>query len=136
MRFKTIDLLQEFERAHPRIQGMALYLDSYVRRTLNHDLMVTDVERSQAEYDAIYLTAEQIAKGLHYEGPKPHWADLERGIRSRAVDFRTVEELSFIEVKSLANHVNENWPRHDGRPSAIYHDVGAGAHLHIQVEGV
>jgi len=136
MRFKGPGLEAEFERAHPRVQAMALYLDAHVRRTLAHDVMVTSVERSQAEYDAIYLTAEAIANGEHYMGPKPHWADIERGIRSRAVDFRTIGELSDAEVESLVTHINQNWPRTDAKPSALFHNVGAGSHLHIQVEGV
>lgn len=127
MRFKMPDLEQEFQRAHPRVQAMAYYLDAFTRETLGHDLMVTSVERTQAEYDAIYNQS-------NYDGPKPHLADADRGLRSRAVDFRTSGEISDDQARALVLHMNQWFPRRDLKPTAIFHDV-AGPHLHIQAEG-
>jgi hypothetical protein len=121
MRWKNSGLIDEFARAHPRLQALALYADRYCIRLLDHDLFVTDVERTQEEYDLIYHATP-------YVGPKPHLAP-----RSRAIDFRTVGELSEAEVGDLVDHLNSYWVRSDGKPTAIYHDV-AGPHVHLQVE--
>ena len=79
------------------------------------------MERTQDEYDNIYHKTP-------YTGPRPHLAP-----RSRAVDFRTMGELSEAEAESLVSHLNSYWLRSDGKPTAIYHDV-AGPHVHLQVE--
>lgn len=83
--------------------------------------MVTDVERTQKEYDEIY-------KQPNYLGPRPHLAP-----QSRAVDFRTTGELTDAQVKQMVDHINGYWPRSDGKPTAIFHDV-TGPHLHVQTE--
>lgn len=143
MRFKTGELEVELWQADARVIAMALYIDKYARRYLGKDLMVTDVGRSQHEYDAIY--AAEIAKGhcyvddngeKHYAGPRPHLANPTLGTKSRAVDFRTVGELNEHEINRLVDHANAVWVRRDRKPTAIYHDVGAGAHLHIQSEPI
>lgn len=142
MRYKESHLEVELWQADGRAIAMALYLDQYSRRFLGKDLLVTDVGRTQEEYDAIY--AAEIHKGhcfvddhgvKHYAGPKPHLANPERGIKSRAVDFRTRGELNELEIHRLADHMNAVWVRRDKKPTALYHDVGSGSHLHIQAEG-
>lgn len=121
MRFKYPSILLEIERAHPRLQALALYVDDYAKRTFGHDLMLTDVERTQEEYDSIYHQTP-------YLGPRPHLAP-----QSHAADFRTTGELTDAQAKQLVEHVNSFWPRRDGKPSAIFHDV-AGPHVHFQSE--
>jgi hypothetical protein len=74
------------------------------------------------EYDFIYKTP-------NYTGPRPHL-----GPQSRAVDFRTIQELTDAEVKELVDHANAFWVRHDAKPTALWHDVGDGQHLHVQTE--
>lgn len=139
MRFKTAVVRQEFHEAHPKAIALALYADWWAERYLNHDLMLTDVGRSQAEYDEIY--AAKIREGLyfvgedgkkHYAGPRPHLADPLHGILTHAVDFRTIGEMSEPDVHRLRDHLNSMFPRSDKKPTALYHDVGAGAHLHVQ----
>lgn len=141
MRFKTPELTNEFHQAHPKAIAIAVYADWWALRYLGHDLMVTDVGRSQGEYDAIY--ASKIAQGLyymgedgkkHYAGPRPHLADPLHGVPSHAVDFRTIGEMNDLKVAQLRDHLNSAFPRRDLKPTAIYHDVGAGKHLHIQAE--
>ena len=127
MRFKDSWLPGEFKRAHPHVKALAFYLDQHCIDTFAKDLMVTDVERSQGEYDVLY-------KIPNYPGPKPHLADQAKGIVSHAVDFRTMGELTDAQVQGLVAHVNQNWPRADGKTTALFHNVGAGAHLHLQAE--
>ena len=127
MRFKDSWLPNEFKRAHPHVKAIALYLDQHCVETFAKDLMVTDVERSQAEYDVVYKT-------LAYSGPKPHLADEAKGIVSHAVDFRTMGELTDAQVQALVAHMNAGWPRADGKTTALFHNVGQGSHLHLQAE--
>ena len=78
------------------------------------------MERTKEEYEAIY--------GKGYAGPMPHLAP-----QSRAVDFRTIGELTEAQIKQAVDHLNSFWVRQDGKLTALYHDVGAGAHLHVQI---
>lgn len=122
MRWKNSGLPDEFSRAHPRLQALAMYMDHYAIKTLGKDLFVTDVERTQEEYDLLYGQTP-------YRGPMPHL-----GPPSRAIDFRTVGELTDAQVKGLTDHVNSFWVRSDGRLTAMHHAVGdSPAHLHCQV---
>lgn len=126
MRFKSPELEPEFNKAHPRVQALALWLDRHASLTFNKDLMVTSVARTLEEYERIY--------GPGFSGPMPHLSDPAKGIVSRAVDFRTVGELEGEEVACLVTLTNVYWKRTDGKPTALWHTVGAGLHLHCQVE--
>lgn len=121
MRYKAPELVLEFERAHPRAQALAYYIDNYSQRRFGHDIMITDVERDKAAYEAIY--------GIGYTGPMPHL-----GPHSRAFDFRTVGEFTDDQMQEMSDHINGYWVRADGKPTLIHHDVGAGSHGHGQVQ--
>ena len=51
----------------------------------------------------------------------------------RAIDISS-KELDADEIADIVNFVNLNYPRDDKKPTAIYHDVGQGAHFHFQVQ--
>ena len=119
MRFKSTDLVGELNRAHPHARALAFYLDDYAKQTLGKDLMVTDVERTKEEYARIYGQDP-------YTGPMPHL-----GPPSHAVDFRA-SELTSGEIDVLCAHMNKYWPRPDGKPTLMCHDVGHGMHFHLQ----
>lgn len=122
MRWKQVGLILEFNEAHPHVQAMALYIDRYALREIGKDLLVTDVSRTPEEYNDLYHATP-------YTGPMPHL-----GPHSRAVDFRTLGELTDEQVKKLVEHLNTNWKRVDTKPTALFHNVGSGSHLHIQAE--
>jgi len=127
VRFKHPELEAEFNVAHPRVQALALYLDRHARLSYGKDLMVTDVGRTIEEYRAIY--------GEEYEGPMPHLSEPWRGVKSRAIDFRTIGELTDDAVMEMVAHANQAWPRGDGKPTALWHSVkGSAQHLHVQVQ--
>lgn len=121
MRWKRAELISEFARAHPHVQALALYLDKWFLRRTGHDGMVTDVSRTQEEYDELY--------GAHpYMGPMPHLVPM-----SHAVDWRAAEFLP-EQIEEAVGHMNEWWPRKDGKPTLMCHAVGNGPlHLHLQV---
>ena len=123
MRFKSDALVAEFKRAHPHAQALALYLDKWFITNCNHDGLVTDVERTQEEYDSIYGERP-------YQGPKPHL-----GPPSHAVDWRSVE-FTADQIAGACEHMNHWWPRKDGKPTLMCHAVGTGGamHFHLQAE--
>jgi hypothetical protein len=127
MRFKTPSLESDLWTIHPKAIALALYTDAYAKKTLGRDLVVTECWRSQDEYDRIY----GVVTGKHYIGPMPHLQDLSKGILCHAVDFRTVGEMTSAEAIALANHLDEAFPRPDGKPTGLFHDV-TGPHLHVQ----
>lgn len=140
--FKVAELKEEFERAHPKVIALTFYADYFMTRVYHfRSVIVTDVDRTQAEYDAIYqkeIAAGQFVVGddgkKHYSGPRPHLVDLVKNIRSRAVDLRS-SIYSHDQINGLLDHLNANWKRKDGKPTALYHRVGDhGDHIHLQVE--
>ena len=139
MRFKAKSVDDEYRRAHPRVIALAQYADWWAMRNLQKDLMLTDVGRTQEEYDLIYDA--KIAEGQyfvgqdgakHYAGPRPHLEDPLHGVPSHAVDIRQPGELTTQQAERLRDHLNAYFPRRDGKPTALIHDVGAGVHLHLQ----
>lgn len=122
MRYKHVALTIEFEAAHPHVKALALYLDHYANTKLGKDLLITDVSRTHEEYNDLYHANP-------YTGPMPHL-----GPESRAIDFRTVGELSDTQVAMLVDHMNSCWKRKDLKPTAMFHNVGAGSHIHLQAE--
>lgn len=141
MRFKTRAVDDEFRVAHPKVIALALYADWWAMRNLQKDLVITDVGRSQEEYDSIY--AKKILEGLffvgddgekHYAGPRPHLADPLHGILTHAVDIRQPGELTMPQAVRLKDHLNAEFRRKDGKPTALIHDVGFGVHFHLQAE--
>ena len=49
----------------------------------------------------------------------------------RALDVGTVG-ISRETAREIEAEINEQFPRTDGKPTALYHDSGGGAHIHIQ----
>jgi len=122
MKFKSPELTTEFSGAHPRVIALALYLDRWFVEHTGHDGMVTDVSRTQAEYDQIY-------GGHPYTGPMPHL-----GPMSHAVDWRS-RDFTMEQIDAACAEMNKWWPRHDGKPTLMCHTVGGGAfHFHLQAE--
>src|SRR5712664_599832 len=103
-----MDLEAEFIQAHPHVQALALYLDWWFVRSFGHDGMVTDVSRTQEEYNRIY-------GGHPYTGPMPHLAPM-----SHAVDWRS-SEFTLDEIQKSCDHMNAMWPRSDGKSTLMAH---------------
>lgn len=138
MQFKEKNLSLEFYRAEPAVIALALYFDWYSLNFFGREAVVTDVDRTQEDYDRIY--ANEILKGnfwvdaagkKHYAGPTPHLFDGERHLKSRAVDFRSTIYTA-LEIGRVRDHFNATWQRPDGKPTLLYHNVGQGAHIHLQ----
>lgn len=125
MRFKAPELVAELGRAHPQVVALALYLDRWFTENCGHDGMLTDVERTQAEYNQVYGVTP-------YLGPRPHL--VAEGVRSHAVDWRSTE-FTKEEIHGAQEHMNHWFPRKDGKETLMYHQVAGNVyHFHLQAE--
>lgn len=126
--FKSPELEDQFFRADVRLQPIIRAAAEYLSAR-GMTLTVTCVFRdaaTQAKY-----RAEAARLGRQMSVTSPH----EDG---RAVDIRT-RDLDPATIKELVTRLNRDFPYAPfGTPAArfrtaIYHDVGQGAHIHIQV---
>lgn len=51
----------------------------------------------------------------------------------RAIDI-SVKELDAEEIADIVNYINLNYERTDNKPTALFHNVGQGDHIHIGVQ--
>lgn len=119
IQFKSERLQQEWSSPEldVRLRAIILALAEHIDRNYGKPLVITSIFRSDTEQKNIY--------GADTEKVSPHqyW---------RAIDIRTwIYEQD--EVTGILAFLNKWWPRGDRYPLAIYHDVGRGAHIHIQV---
>jgi len=117
--FKTYRQAQEWNDPDldPRLRAILLAVADHVQRNYDKPLVITSIWRSHEEQISIY------GVGTTKRSPHQFW---------RAIDIRTwIYEHD--EVMGIIAFLNKWWPRQDGKPLALYHDVGRGAHLHIQV---
>ncbi len=119
VQFKSERLLQEWNSREldTRMRAILLALAEYIERNYNKGLVVTSIHRTTAEQKSIY------GQDTTRVSPHQFW---------RAIDIRTwIYDAN--EVTGILAFLNKWWPRSDSKPLAIYHDVGRGAHIHIQV---
>lgn len=126
--FKVPELEEQFFRADVRLQPIVRAAAEYLSER-GKTLTITCVFRdaaTQAKY-----RAEAARLGRRMPVTSPH----EDG---RAVDIRT-RDLDAATIKSLVTKLNREFPYAPfgsataKYPTALYHDVGQGAHIHIQV---
>lgn len=119
MLFKTERQQQEWNSPEldPRLRGIVLAVAEFVWRNYKRSAVITSIWRSDAEQKSIY--GEDVKK----LSPHQFW---------RGIDMRT-RDYTQDEITGIIAFLNKNWPRVDGKPLVIYHDVGRGDHLHIQV---
>ncbi|MCW5830156.1 MAG: hypothetical protein KIT79_12675 [Deltaproteobacteria bacterium] len=126
--FKVPELEDQLFRADVRLQPVIRAAAEYLSergKTLTITCVFRDAE-TQARYraEAIRLGRQEPVKSPHEDG--------------RAVDIRT-RDLDAATIKSLVTKLNREFPYAPfgspaaRYPTALYHDVGQGAHIHIQV---
>jgi hypothetical protein len=122
MKFKNVLVESQFSLIDKRLKIILLFLDYYVFERYQKELTITDLMRSQEEQDAIYAMDENYKikpwKSVHQVG--------------RGADVRTFDLPKNIidDILTLLNTL----PYDDKRKTAIHHDIGTGAHIHIQVK--
>ena len=116
----------EAARFDKRLRRIVFGVAGYVNYRWGKDITVTHILRSQWQQDQYYSTTpgylQSPWKSVHQYG---------RGIDLRSRDF-TKEQIA-----ELADWVNENFPydERNSHSTLIYHNIGLGKHLHLQVAG-
>lgn len=101
------------------IVPVVTYADNYARMFFTKHLTVTHIFRSDEEQRELYESrGKEYRPSVH-----SHW---------RGVDIR-VSTLTHSEREDLVGAVNARFSYGRGKVCAIDHDIGAGAHIHLQV---
>jgi len=132
IRFKTQHLAEQFELIRPSLRGILLDAAFFVSRKFGYDavLTITDLIRTQAEQDSIYLNHPDPTIRQKYK-EKP-WSSVHQ--YGRGGDVRV--EYTNGEIKEILDYVNGHYvydPSRPAKPTAIVHDAGNGKHIHMQV---
>ena len=121
---------EQFVLIRPRLRGILFDLAFFVSRKYDHILTVTDLLRTQAEQDDIYLNhSDPKVRQKYQDGPWPSVHQFGRG-----ADVRT--DFSERCLKEVLEYLNKSYTYDPARPdkkTALVHDVGKGRHIHIQV---
>ncbi len=113
-----------------KVRNICILLAFYAWNFFDKRLTITDIMRTREEQDRIYkkhLNEKIRAKYIKKPWPSVH-------MFGRGIDIRTTN-LDQIEVNTLVKIAN-TIPYDPNRPrkkTCIYHNVGTGPHLHIQV---
>ncbi|MCK5504565.1 MAG: hypothetical protein KAJ10_05355 [Thermodesulfovibrionia bacterium] len=110
IRLKDDKLREQLCLINPRLRAIVLDLAYWVWREYGKELVITSLLRDQEG-------------SVHKYG---------RGADVRSHNFTS------IQIAGMVSHVNENFPYHPKhlksvKRAALYHNVGQGAHIHIQV---
>jgi len=110
IRIKEDKLREQLYLINPRLRAIVLDLAFWVWREYGKELVITSLIRDQAG-------------SVHKYG---------RGADVRSYNFTS------IQIETICNHVNDNFLYYPNLPkssrkTALYHDVGQGAHIHLQV---
>jgi len=112
MRFKTRKLREQWElkpKLHPRLRAVLTAVDAYSMFHFGKQVVVTSLVRKTSK------------KSVHYWG---RGADIRSWIYTPS------------EVQDIVQFVVENFPYEHARyKSAVFHSVGKGFHIHLQVKG-
>lgn len=129
MQFKTVWIKEQFESKEldPDLKILLLYADLYTRKNFNKECVITEILRTRQEQVNLYKNKPKYIGKL--EDEIPHSVH-EYG---RGGDLRTshLEYFQKIELLEALNSI----PYGKGRfQTAIYHDIGTGEHIHVQVK--
>jgi len=122
--FKHEHLKDEFDQLDPRLKTILYYICGFASNEFYKDITITGLLRSQAQQDAIY------ALNLNYQ--KSPWLSVHQFMRGADVSTRNLSEDEVLILTEMLNFMFHYSP---GKKTALYHDVGLGAHLHLQVPG-
>jgi len=117
LRFKSTRERQEFARIRPALRAVLFEIAHFSRRHFDRVPVITHLLRTHAEQEDIY-GAGTTKHSPHQDG--------------RAADLRS-RIYTADQVRVLVRYINTTFPRGDGYPTALYHSVGRGWHLHIQI---
>lgn len=124
MKFKTDIQKAQWaaaEKSHRMVVPLAQIADAISLREFDQDVVVTEVFRSDDDHRALMARlGRAYVPTVH-----SYW---------RGVDLRSTI-YTRAQIDHLVDALNAQFVYGGGRKAAIYHDVGAGAHIHLQAPG-
>lgn len=131
--FKFPELKVEFDgkkdvgeaRLHPRLRLMVFALTGFADYHFGRDIIITHILRTQEEQDAFY------GNDPRYEAAP--WKSVHQF--GRGVDIRSTS-FTRDEIGRMVDFINLNFPYGGGKSAALQHNIGSGAHIHLQTPAV
>lgn len=109
IRFKEDTGYEHFQELNPKLREIVLDLASFCSFHFNKDIIVTSLFRLEDK------------KSVHAYG---------RGADIRSLDF-SAEEIAQIDTYLNTTYIYD--PKRPNKLTCLYHNVGQGDHLHLQV---
>ncbi len=124
--FKSDRVLQEWDSPYlsQKLKNIILILATYSWYIFEKKIIITSIFRTQEEQDKYYSTNENYKKK-----PWKSVHQLWRGVDLRSYIYTDVEIQSLLKITNTIPY-DLNRPN---KKTAIYHNVGVGDHLHIQI---
>lgn len=120
LKYKTPRIEKEFSQLfekNPELYQIVKEIEFVGKLWFRKTIVITEVYRTQKEQDRYYRNKKKFIS------PHQRWL---------AVDLRT-RNLESEQITSLVNHINKNVNyKNTYIPTAFYHDIGLGKHIHIQ----
>ncbi|MBC8204796.1 hypothetical protein ISS30_01735 [bacterium] len=118
--------LSEIEKrlVRPELLKLLYFLEGYCTYNFNKSIIITELLRSRESQDRYYRN-----NPAYEQNPwqSPHQFGCAADIRSAVFEPEEIDDIIAI--------VNRWFPYdNSGKSSAIYHDIGKGAHIHLQVK--
>lgn len=136
MKYKTPELKDQLNNAHPKLKKMTLWLEQYCLDKYNKEIVITEVDRTRQQTIAIYIKEINPKTGKLYL-PEEVKISPHETKPCRADDVRTGGMFTNDECLHLEYTINSTWiydPDRLNMKCCKYHKVGDSAsHLHLQV---
>lgn len=126
MIFKNDEITGYWKRVDWRIRVILSFLDLFCKQKYGREITVTELIRLRPQQIMIYQDTPKYKGKPHTEIPHSVH-EYGRGADVRTHGF-TKEQIN--EMLELLNKLPYGDSTHD---TAIYHDIGTGEHIHIQV---
>jgi len=125
MKFKTDRIQKEFESNQLpwKLVRIIQMIENFCLAKYNYEITITDILRTQEEQDAIYEYSDKYRE-------KP-WKSVHQVWRGVDLRTRDMPSEAINEISDMVNKIQYD-PNRPEKKSCIYHNVGAGIHLHLQ----
>lgn len=135
MKYKTPELKDQLDNAHPKLQKLVEWVDGYCKDKFNKEVTVTGIDRTRQESIDIYIKQINPKTGKLYL-PEEVVISTHETKPCRATDLRS-SDFTPDQCLNIQYAVNTYWvydPDRIEKKCCLYHKVGENAfHLHCQV---
>lgn len=127
MKFKNDLIKQDWSKIDERLRTLICFGDLYSMTNWSKELIVTDLIRPRVRQIALYkklpeyknLPVEKIPHSVHEYG---------RGADLRTKHLEYWQKFKLVEIFNLIPYGKGHYQ------TAIFHDIGSGEHIHLQVK--